>query len=54
MSLELRGGNIDISDKDDDFEVVITVYDDGCSACSFINADQAREIIEHLKLQFGI
>lgn len=54
MSLELRGGNIQISDKDDDFEVIITVYDDGCSCCQFINVHQAKQIIDHLKEQYQL
>lgn len=54
MSLELRGGNIQISDKDDDFEIEIIVESDGVIASQFINVHQAKQIIDHLKEQYQL
>lgn len=56
MALELRDNSICFLEKDLGHEVEIVVS--GAAKCyqqsQFINRDQAIEVIEHLKEQFGL
>jgi len=53
--LTLRNEQLQISDIDDDFEIQIEVFDTAIIEGKdiFINESQAKQIVEHFKLQFG-
>ncbi len=56
MPLELRNQSIVISDKDNDHELRISIESGELlyEQEAYINKDQASEIINHLKEQFGL
>jgi len=52
--LKLRNENLAFGLLDSDFEMGITIIEDGQENTEFINRDQASVIIKHLKEQFNI
>jgi len=53
--LTLRSEQLRLSNIDDDFEIQIEVFDADIieSKDIFINESQAKQIVEHFKIQFG-